>query len=343
MGLRDSCRGKADGPARARARRLLPADAEGPSREDRTNDRDSEGPRGPDAAPDGAEPPRCQGAGLHLRLHRELRYIAADRLASHGQASRGRSRRRDQARDLVVLPARTGSFTRDTTDPGRYRLAACSRAASYARSVRSATRSHVHFSGRRNRPDSPMRRARVVSPRRVRIARAIACGSCATTRPSIPSRTTSRSAGMSPAMTGRHAYQASRYVWPNVSCTDGMAKIVARAYASAFSASLTIPRSTQRSSLKRRSNRDAQASVPTAMNRASGRDRQTNFAAARRAWYPLYRSLRPTNSTVAGSIGPSGSQSMIGPTPVTCAWRTRRDAYHSDSHFVRAITASSRR
>src|SRR5437870_8096428 len=100
MGLRDSYRGKAHGAPRARAWRLLPADAEGPSREDRTNERDSEGPRGPHAAPDGAEPPRCQGAGLHLRLHGELRHIAADRLASHGQASRGRSRRRDQARDL---------------------------------------------------------------------------------------------------------------------------------------------------------------------------------------------------------------------------------------------------
>src|SRR2546428_4476348 len=132
MGLRDSYRGKAYGASRARAWRLLPADAEGPSREDRTNDRDPEGPRGPHAAPDGAEPPRCQGAGLHLRLHRELRHIAADRLASHVQASRGRSRRRDQARDLVVLPARTGSSTRDPADPGRHLLTASPPPASVA-------------------------------------------------------------------------------------------------------------------------------------------------------------------------------------------------------------------
>ena len=67
------------------------------------------------------------------------------------------------------------------------------------------------------------------------------------------------------------------------------------------------------------------------------------FAASRNAWYPLYRSFRPTNRTVAGSIGTSGSQLMIGPTPVTWTWRTRRDAYQSASHLVRAITASSRR
>ena len=88
---------------------------------------------------------------------------------------------------------------------------------------------------------------------------------------------------MSPAMTGRQAYQASRYVWPKVSCTDGIAKMVARAYASALSASLTTPRSTQRSSFERRSKRAVHAFWPIATNRASGRDRHTIFAASRSA------------------------------------------------------------
>src|SRR3989442_6705846 len=64
--------GEADDPARARARRVLPADAQGATPEDRTNERDPESARRPDPPADRALPPRRERAAVHLRLHRDL-------------------------------------------------------------------------------------------------------------------------------------------------------------------------------------------------------------------------------------------------------------------------------
>src|SRR6267143_287839 len=140
MGLRDWTYGKTDGAAGARAGSVLPADAQGTPGEDRTNERDPEGPRRSDAARDRALPSGRQGAGLHLRFHRDVRHQPADRLAPHGQAARCGPRRGHQARYLVLLPSCSGPSGRHSPDPERDRLSP----AFYCSRVRLAILSDIH-------------------------------------------------------------------------------------------------------------------------------------------------------------------------------------------------------
>ena len=117
--------------------------------------------------------------------------------------------------ELVVAADRTNwkfawfsehhALTDDSPHPGH-----ASRAASYTASVCAAMAGQVNRSRIRARPARPMAVARTGSASNARIAPAIARGSFAACSPSTPSRTTSRSGGMSPAITGRPAHQASR-------------------------------------------------------------------------------------------------------------------------------------
>src|SRR5205814_1996101 len=87
----------------------------------------------------------------------------------------------------------------------------------------------------------------------------------------------------------------------------------------------------------------ARPARPIAVARA-GSASHTRGAAPRSASYPLYRSFLPTNKTVAASGARSGmGAAMIGPTPVANARPTPRARYHSASHLVSPMTASSRR